>query len=287
MYHKTLSARIIQIVLILILAIVSFVALVPILHVLATSLSSPTAALQSRFLLFPREITLDAYRFILSASSFWNSMGVSLRITIVGTFLRILVTFMLAYALAHRDLPGAKVMSYAVLFTMIFNAGMIPTFMTVVGYGLRNTLWALMLPTLIDPFNLIIIRTFISNIPKEIEESAKIDGCNDVRILFTIIVPLSMAAIATFSLFYAVALWNAFFDAILYISDPDLFPVQVLLRQVIMQGAGMDSAADDIFVPPRTVRMAVIIASTLPIMMVYPFIQKHFAKGVMLGSVKG
>jgi len=269
MYHKTFSARLIQAVLIVTLAVITFVTMIPVLHVLSSSLSSPAALLQHRFILIPREFTLDAYRFILSAASFWNSMGVSIYITLVGSFLRILVTFMMAYANSHRDMPGSRVIGYAVLFTMIFNAGMVPTFMTVTGYGLRNTLWALMLPTLIDPFNLIIIRTFIRNIPAEIEESAKIDGCNEVRILFTIIVPLSMAAIATFTLFYAVAQWNMFFDAILYITDPDLMPVQVLLRQVIMQGQGIDgTVAEDVHVPTRQVRMAVVMASTLPIMMV-------------------
>jgi putative aldouronate transport system permease protein len=167
---------------------------------------------------------------------------------------------------------------------------MIPNFINVMNLGLRNSLLALILPTAIDPFNLIIIRSFIQSIPEEIEESAKLDGANEARILVSIIVPLSMASIATFSLFYAVVIWNSYFDAILYISDPKKYPVQVLLRQIVFQAGNIgDTTAMDstFFVPPRTIRMAVITAATAPILAVYPFVQKYFTKGVMLGSVKG
>jgi putative aldouronate transport system permease protein len=197
---------------------------------------------------------------------------------------------MFAYALAHKDLPFRKIMNYAIMFTLVFNAGMIPNFMNVMNLGLRNSLWALVLPVAIDPFNLIIIRTFIQNIPDEIEESAKLDGANEVRILVSIIVPLSMASIATFSLFYAVVIWNSYFDAILYISDAKKYPLQILLRQIVFQAGNIGDATSldtHFFVPPRTIRMAVITAATLPILLVYPFVQKYFTKGVMLGSVKG
>ena len=217
-------------------------------------------------------------------------MRVSLFITIVGTVFKMLITFMFAYALAHRDLPGRTFMNYAIIFTMVFSAGMIPNFLAVIGYGLRDSLWALIVPGLIDSFNLVIIRSFIQNIPGELEESAKLDGCNEVHILFAIIMPLSMASIATFSLFYAVGLWNSYFDAVLYINDTSKYPIQVLLRQTILMSSSIgDSTAfdEDFFVPPETVRMAVITASTMPILLVYPFVQKYFAKGVMLGSVKG
>ena len=290
MYHKTRSAKLIQAILITVLAIVTVITIIPLMHVVACSFSSAAAVAQSRFMLFPTEFSLDAYRYIFSTSTFFDSMKVSVFITVVGTFLKMLVTLMLAYALAHRDLPGNRIMSYMVLITMVVNAGMIPTFMTVMNYGLRDSLFSLMLPTLIDPFNLIIIRTFIQNIPDEIEESAKLDGCNEARILFSIIVPLSLAAIATFSLFYAVAIWNNYFDAIMYINVPSKYPVQVLLRQIILMSSSFgDNASFDsnFYVPPKTVRMAVITSATLPILLVYPFVQKHFTKGVMLGSVKG
>lgn len=290
MYYKTLSNRISQAAIIFVLFVISVITIIPILHVFASSFSSQESVLQSKFLLFPTEFSLDAYRYIFSTSTFMNSLGISVYITVLGTFLKMLVTMMLAFALAHRHMPGRKIMTYAVLITMVFNAGMIPTFMTVMNYGLKDTLWSLMLPTLIDPFNLIIIRTFLQNIPEEIEESAKLDGCNEVRILFSVIVPLSLATIATFSLFYAVVIWNSYFDAVLYINDPAKYPVQVLLRQIILMASGFgDNASFDsnFYVPPKTIRMAVITAATAPILIVYPFVQKYFTKGVLLGSVKG
>jgi putative aldouronate transport system permease protein len=264
--------------------------IIPILHVVAYSFSNEAAALQSKFILFPSQFTLNAYSFIFSTPTFFQSIQVSVIITVVGTALKMLITFMFAFMLAHKDLPGRAFINYAIVFTLVFGAGMIPNFLTVVGYGLRNTLWALIVPGLIDSFNLIIIRTFIQNIPMELEESAKLDGCNEVRILFSIIMPLSMASIATFSLFYAVGLWNSYMNAVLYIDDTTKYPIQVLLRQIILMSSGIGdrtSFDDTFFVPPKTVRMAVITASTLPILLVYPFVQKHFTKGVMLGSVKG
>ncbi|MDR1541292.1 MAG: carbohydrate ABC transporter permease [Clostridiales bacterium] len=290
MGNKSLSAKLSQAVLIAVLFAVSVVMIIPILHVVASSFSSQAALIQSKFLLFPTDFSLDAYKYVFSTSTFMDGMKISLLITVAGTALKMLVTLMLAYALAHKDMPGRKIINYAVLITLVFSAGMIPNFITFTSYGLKNSLWALILPALIDPFNLIVIRSFIQEIPAEIEESAKIDGANDARILFSIIVPLSMATIATFSLFYAVVIWNSYFDAILYINEAKKFPVQVLLRQIILLSGSLGDSSGmglDFYVPPRTVRMAVITAATAPILVVYPFLQKYFAKGVMLGSVKG
>jgi putative aldouronate transport system permease protein len=290
MYNNTLSAKIGQCVLCTILLIISVLTIIPIIHVVGSSFSTPEALIQSRFMLIPTDFSLDAYKYLFSTSTFFNGLRISLIITIGGTFLKMLITLMFAYALAHRGLPGRKIMNWAILITLVFNAGMIPNFINVMNLGLRNSLWSLILPAAIDPFNLIIIRSFIQSIPDEIEESAKLDGANEVRILFSIIVPLSMASIATFSLFYAVAIWNSYFDAIMYISDPMKYPLQVLLRQIVfMSGNIGDTSSMDaaLYIPPRTIRMAVITAATAPIIVVYPFVQKYFTKGVMLGSVKG
>jgi putative aldouronate transport system permease protein len=290
MYDNTLSARAGQLILCAVLFLISVITIVPIIHVVGSSFSTPEALIRSKFMLIPTEFSLDAYKYIFSTRTFFTGRRISLIITIGGTFLKILITLMFAYALAHRGLPGRKIMNLAILITLVFNAGMIPNFINVMNLGLRNSLWALILPTAIDPFNLIIIRSFIQSIPEEIEESAKLDGANEVRILFSIIVPLSMASIATFSLFYAVVIWNSYFDAIMYISDPMKYPLQVLLRQIVfMSGNIGDTSSMDanLYVPPRTIRMAVITAATMPILVVYPFIQKYFTKGVMLGSVKG
>lgn len=290
MHHKRHTGKISQAILCTILFLIAVIMVLPILHVVASSFSSQESLIQSKFLLFPTDFSLDAYRYIFSTRTFFDGMRISVIITIVGTITKMIVTMMLAFALIHKNLPGRKIMNYAILITLLFNAGMIPNFMNVVNLGLKNSLWALILPTLIDPFNLIIIRTFLQNIPEEMEESAKLDGANEARILFSIIVPLSLASIATFSLFYAVVIWNNFFDAILYISSSEKYPVQVLLRQIVLMSSSIgDSTSLDssLYVPPRTVRMAVITAATLPILLVYPFVQKYFTKGVMLGSVKG
>jgi putative aldouronate transport system permease protein len=277
-------------ILCVVLFFIAVITIIPILHVVASSFSTQESLIQSRFMLIPTDFTLDAYKYIFSTRTFVNGLRVSVFITIIGTAIKITVTMMFAYALAHKGLPGRKIMNMAIVITLVFNAGMVPNFINVMNLGLKNSLWALMLPTAIDPFNLIIIRSFIQAIPEEIEESAKIDGANEARILISIIVPLSMASIATFSLFYAVVIWNSYFDAILYISDSSKYPVQVLLRNIVFMSSTIgDSGSMDasIYVPPRAIRMAVITAATVPILVVYPFVQKYFTKGVMLGSVKG
>jgi putative aldouronate transport system permease protein len=290
MYENTLSARAGQLILCVILFVIALITMIPVIHVVASSFSTQESLIRSRFLLIPTDFSLDAYKYIFSTRTFFNGLRISLFITVVGTVLKMTVTMMFAYALAHKNMPGRTIMNFAILITLVFNAGMIPNFINVMNLGLRNSLWALILPAAIDPFNLIIIRSFISTIPDEIEESAKLDGANEARILFSIIVPLSMASIATFSLFYAVVIWNSYFDAILYINDSSKYPVQVLLRQMVFLSSNIgDIGAMDagFYVPPRTVRMAVITAATTPILLVYPFVQKYFTKGVMLGSVKG
>ena len=289
-YDNTLSVKIGQFILCTLLLIIAVITVIPLIHVVGSSFATVEELINSTFLLIPTKFTLDAYRYIFSTSTFFTGLRVSLIITIGGTALKMAITMMLAYALAHRSLPGRKIMNLAILITLVFNAGMIPNFINVMNLGLRNSLWALILPSAIDPFNLILIRSFVQSIPEEIEESAKLDGANEARILFSIIAPLSLASIATFSLFYAVVIWNSYFEAILYINDPGKYPLQVLLRQIIfMSGNIGDAAAMDaaLYIPPRTVRMAVISAATLPILLVYPFVQRYFNKGVMLGSVKG
>ena len=178
-----------------------------------------------------------------------------------------------------------------IVFSMLFSGGLIPTFLVVKGLGLLDSYWALMLPTAISAFNLIVVKSFFQEIPNELLESAKIDGCNDLGVLWKIVLPLSKPVIATFALFYAVGHWNDFFNALLYISDTTKWPLQVLLRQIVLLTSGsldLSTADLDYVKPPdQSIKMAVIVVGTIPILMVYPFLQKHFAKGVMLGAVKG
>jgi putative aldouronate transport system permease protein len=198
----------------------------------------------------------------------------------------------MAYGLARRDLPGRNQIMFLVLFTMLFSGGMIPTFLVVKSMGLIDSYASLVVPTAINAFNLIIMRNFFQNLPDGLEESAKIDGAGDWGILFRIVIPLSMPAIATISLFYAVTYWNTYLQAILYLNDAAKWPVQIILRQIVILASGLTADTsgfgDDFVRPPeQTVKMAVIVVATLPILIVYPFLQKHFAKGALLGSIKG
>ncbi len=258
--------------------------LLPILYVLAMSFSRSNDLMQLKF-------GMAAYRYIFSAVTLPRSLMVSVYVTIVGTAVSLLLTSFMAYALACRDLVGRNAFMFMVVFTMMFGGGIIPTYFVVRGTGLMNTLWSLIIPTAINSFNLIVLRNFFMAIPDELKESAVIDGCHELIILFRIILPLSMPAMAAFGLFYAVARWNTWFAAIIYIQEPDKWPIQVLLRQVIFvtTGIGDSTLSSDVNMTftSDAIRSAVIVVSTVPILLVYPFLQRHFTKGILLGSIKG
>jgi putative aldouronate transport system permease protein len=288
-HDRTISSRIFDAVNYTLLLMVSLVCVLPFVYVLAVSFTSPAQVAAGGMILFPKEWSVSAYRYIFSTDTLWRSMLVSIYITTVGTLINLVFTALMAYPLAKPHLRGRQVIMLGVLFTMLFSGGMIPTYFVVKALHLTNTLWALMIPTAISAFNLIVLKNFFQQIPDGLEDSAKIDGCNDVGVLFRVVLPLSMPAMATFALFYAVAHWNQFFNAILYINDNTKWPIQVLLREIVILASGRigDTEIDDADIQPLTIRMAVIVFATLPILVVYPFLQKHFAKGVMLGSVKG
>lgn len=275
----------------IILTIFAITALVPLIYVLAGSISHPSIWYNSRFVLFPTEYSWEGYKYILSSATIPRSLVVTIVITVVGTIFNLAFTAMMAYALARRDLVARKLIMLMVLFTMFFGGGMIPTYLVVKGVGLLNSYWSLIIPQLIVAFNLIVVKNFFQNLPPGIEEQAQIDGSNDLGILFRIVVPLSTPVLATFALFYAVNHWNTFFQAILYINDHTKWPIQVWLRQIVIlsqvQIADDGSMEGSSSPPAEIVKMAVITVSTIPILIVYPFLQKYFAKGLLLGSVKG
>ncbi|MCU6712748.1 carbohydrate ABC transporter permease [Paenibacillus sp. J5C_2022] len=275
----------------LFLTVFSIMTVLPFLYVVAASFTAPEEVLSRDFILIPHSFSIDAYKYILSADTVLKSIFVTIYVTIVGTLCNLVFTTLMAYPLARKDLLGRRTMMFLILFTMLFSGGMIPTFLIVKEVGLLNSLWSLIIPGAISAFNLIVMKNFFQNLPEGIEESAKIDGCNDLLILIRIVLPLSMPAIATFGLFYAVGHWNSYFGAVLYLSDPDKWPLQVLLRKVVILaqgGVGDSDLFNESFVPPSlTVKYAIIVISTVPILLVYPFLQKHFTKGVLLGSVKG
>jgi putative aldouronate transport system permease protein len=271
------------------LILYAIVCFLPILHVFATSFASTAEIARSKFLLFPTEFNSEGYRYIFSTDTVPRSLLVTIYITVVGTALNLIATSLIAYSLSKRFLKGRRYVLLFVLFTMLFSGGLIPSFLLVKALGLLNSYWALRLTGLVSPFILIVLKNFFQAIPDELEESAKMDGANDLVVLIRIILPLSLPAIATFALFYAVGHWNTFMFAIIYLNDQGKWPIQVLLRQVILvstAGIGSEEFSDDI-PPSKVVRSAVIVIATVPILIVYPFLQKHFAKGVLLGSVKG
>lgn len=287
---RTISGRIYAAINFTLLAVIALITVLPFVHVVAGSFTTSAELAAHKFVLIPKIWSLEAYKFIFSTSTIFRAMGVSIGVTLIGTLFSMFITSLMAYGLSRRDLDGRNVINFMVVFTMLFTGGMIPTFLVVKELGLINTYAALILPSAISAFNMIILRNFFQNIPEGLEESAKIDGCSDFGILFKIVLPLSMPAIATISLFYAVTYWNTYMSAILYLDDSAKWPIQVLLRQIVVLASGMDhSSTLDGTVPPpdQTIKMAVIVVATLPILMVYPFLQKHFAKGAMLGSMKG
>ncbi|SDO19513.1 putative aldouronate transport system permease protein [Paenibacillus sp. yr247] len=289
---ETWSSKLLDGVNILLVVVISLLTLSPFLYIVATSISPIDQVLRGGIILWPERIIWDAYKVILYNSNFVRSIYVTLFATIVGTLVNLVMTAFMAYPLAKKRLRGRGFIMFFVLFSMLFSGGMIPTYIIVKSMGLFNTVWALILPGAISAFNLIILKNFFQGIPEELEEAARIDGCRNFGVLFKIVLPLSMPALATFTLFYAVGNWNQFFNAVLYITKPGLWTVQVFLRQMIFQGSTQDvlgqaGLVTDIQVIPTTIQMAAIIIATLPILLVYPFLQKHFAKGVLLGSVKG
>lgn len=278
-----------------ILVLIAIVTIFPFLDVILTSITPTEEIVKNAksLIAFPHHPTISHYVYILEGnSSILRAMMVTIFRTVVGTVLSLIVTALTAYPLSKNYLPGGKVLMKIFFFTMIFNGGMIPTFLVVRSLGLTDTLWAFILPCLLNVYNMIIMRTFFKSIPAELEEAARIDGCSEFKILLKIILPVSLPAMASIGLFYAVAHWNSFFDAVLYITDRNLWPLQTLLREILLStsvselqlGGGSMSEATP---PSNAVISATIMISTLPIICVYPFLQKHFVKGVMIGSVKG
>jgi putative aldouronate transport system permease protein len=268
------------------------ITLVPILHVLSVSLSSSRMVLGSSLMLWPKELTFESYVFIFRNDVLLRSFGITVFITVVGTALNLLFTTTAAYVLSRRELPGGSLILMMIVTTMLFSAGIIPGYMLVRNLGLINSVWAMILPGLVGGFNLILMRNFFWSVPDGLVESAKMDGAGELRTLFQIMIPLSLPAIATIGLFYAVGHWNEFFRGIFYITDSKKWPLQVLLRGIIAQadlneiGASNQQRYDG-NLNVLTIQSATIIAATLPIVLVYPFLQKYFVKGIMLGSVKG
>ena len=276
-----------------ILSMIVLTCLYPFLNVIAYSLSSNKAILTGVVTIYPVEVQFEAYNQILSKGTIWGSMRNTVIIALYGTALGLFLTTCASYALSKKRLKGRQILSFFFLFSMYFVAGIIPTFLVVKELGLLNKLHSLVLPVAMSSFNFIVMKTFFTQLPDELEEQACIDGCNEIGILVKIILPLSLPIIATIGLFYAVYYWNEFFNSLMYITDPDKFPLQLRLRQLLFTEAlsalGENANQENLgqMVLPESLKAASVIISTIPIIIVYPWLQKYFVKGMLLGSVKG
>lgn len=292
--NMTRGDRIFTVVNYIFLIVLSLLVLYPLIYVLSSSFSSPHAVTTGRVWLYPVEPSLVGYEQVFKnpniLQGYWNSIV----LTVVGTSVNIVLTVLLAYPLSVRDFAGRKLITAVVTFTMLFNGGLVPTFILVNNLGLYNTIWALILPTCISVYNTIIARTYFqSSIPYDLYESATLDGCSDIRYIWTVVLPLSKAILAVLVLYYAVGHWNSYFNALIYLKDSEKYPLQVVLRSIIIE-ANEDQSnmidVDQLLMRQglnNLLKYCLIVVASVPMLILYPFIQKHFVKGVMIGALKG
>lgn len=262
--------------------------LLPFLRVVSEAFSGDTAVASGEILLFPKDFTLKQLKFVLDTPQFTRGMYISVASTAVYTVIAIVLSCMLAYPLSRTYLPGRRKLMFYVVFTMLFNGGIVPTYLVVKQLGILNTFWGLIIPLAINQFNVIVLVNGFLGIPKEMEESALIDGAGQFTILTRIMIPLAKPTLAAILLYYAVARWNGWFDAVMYVNDRNLFPLPVIIKDLVQQGLNTSMFPSMTTPPPsQAIRSAAVIFSILPIILIYPFLQKYFVKGVTLGGVKG
>lgn len=278
----------------LFVVLVDAVMLYPIINVISISLSSYTGYLENPVMLLPTDFSLAAYNQVFQYSLMLTGYGVTLFVTICGTVLGVLLTILTAYPLSRKQFRGKGLFMGLILFTMFFSGGMIPSFLLVKSIGLLDTIWSLILPGCLSAYNVILVRNFFSSLPDSLIEAAEIDGANEPFILFRIVVPLSKPIISTILLFVAVGYWNSYFSAILYIRSRELWPLQLVLREIIMSATAMNQSTGgnlaemgNAAVQPIMLQYASIVVAMVPILCIYPCLQKYFEKGIMMGAVKG
>ena len=281
----TISFRVINTI---IMSTVVVATLYPFWYIIVSSFSSITHIINSQVILLPDGIHLDAYQQIFRNTLIPNAYKVTIIVTLAGTAISMVLTILCAYVLSRKTLPGRTGLTLFAVFTMLFNGGLVPTYLVVNSLKMTNTLWALILPGALSTYNMVIMRNFFSSIPESLYEAAAIDGISYTRYLTRILLPLSLPSIATITLFYAVSYWNSYFESIIYIRDSHLWPMQTLLRQILMANQ-YEMLFDDggRSVASEMMKDAMIVITAMPIICVYPFLQKYFVKGVLVGSVKG
>ena len=291
---NTLGGRIFDVVNYIVLTLVALTTIAPFIYIIGASFATEYELAQRPLLIIPHDISFNAYEYIFSTNKIVSGFQNSIFITVAGTLINLFFTVTMAYAISKPRLRGRNFVLNMVIFSMFFGGGMIPSYIVTANMlNLKDTYWSVLLPGAISAYNMMIVKNFFQGIPQELEESASLDGCTDVGILWKIVLPLSLPVLATFGLFYAVGHWNSYFGAMIYMSGArEKWPLQVLLREIIIlsnSSAGDMNNMDPEFIQPpeQSVKMAVIVVSTVPIMCVYPFLQKYFVKGVMVGALKG
>lgn len=287
-YNKTLGEKIFDVINYILLAFLLVITLYPCWYVLVSSVSDPVKMASKGLVFFPEGFSLSSYLEVINYKLLWVGYRNTLFYVVIGTASSVFFTVMTAFCLTRKGLPGRNLIMMMILFTMYFGGGMIPLYLTIKGLGLLDNPLVMIIPSLISTYNMIITMSYIRGIPDSLEEAAKIDGASDMHILFRIIVPLAKPVIAVIALYYMVGKWNDYFTGLLYLSDKQLWPLQMVLRQILVQqDTSVMSQTNAAEAYAENMRYATIVVSTVPILCVYPFIQKYFVKGVMIGAVKG
>ncbi len=286
---ESFGSRLFDVINVIIMLTLVILVIIPLLHVVSASFSNPSDYVRHEGLLLkPANFSLEAYKAVARNKNILTGYMNTIFIVVVGTSLSLFLSVMAAYCLSRKDVMWRDVIMMFIVFSMYFNGGMIPFYLVVKAVGLNNSIWSLIIPSAISTYNLIIMRTAMASVPDSLEESARLDGANDWTILWRIMVPLVKPTIAVICLYYAVSNWNAWFNAMLFMRDKSQYPLQLILREILIQNdtAEMSAGIDDVMIS-ETIQFATIVVATLPILCVYPFIQRYFVKGVMIGAVKG
>lgn len=293
MIKESKADRLLKTMFYLCIGLFSVYCLVPFWSVIASSFSSEASLVKNGYMFWPSDFSLDAYKMIFKDNTIYRAYGVTTFVTIVGTVLSMIFTSAMAYTLSVKSVKYRNHLAFYIYFTMLFHGGLVASYLLISKYlDMKDTIWVLIIPGMISAWNMFLLRNFFASIDDSIAESAKIDGANDVYILFRIILPISLPALATIGLFYALGYWNKWFDAVLYINDKDLFPLQYLIQRIMNNLDYINQISSDISIPnfiapAMTVRLATTVVTIGPIIFLYPFLQKYFVKGLMVGAVKG
>lgn len=291
---ETFTDRLVGGIIYAILTVILLIILYPLVFVVSASISDPLSVAKGEMWLFPKNLSFIGYELIFANKEIWIGYKNTIIYTVVGTAVNLIMTIMAAYPLSRRDFTGRNVITGYIVFTMFFSGGLIPTYLLVKNLGMINSMWALIIPGAVSVWNIIIMRTFFqTSIPNEIQESAAIDGCSNLQTLWKIVLPLSMPVIAVMILFYSVGHWNAYFNALIYLNDRDKYPLQLFLREILIKSevdnmAGpMDQSVQKHLMEAEAIKYAIVIVANLPVLAVYPFLQKYFTKGFLVGAIKG